>query len=103
MINDLSLGRQAEIKAYAAINGLTESYEKAFSRLERYSQNRCEVNLYNDFAPLSLYFDVTRDGQFVFNGGFIYQGPHDGFGIGSAPSFSVCLDPDSKAGWSIHT
>ncbi|HPW36819.1 MAG TPA: DUF4120 family protein [Syntrophorhabdus sp.] len=103
MINDRSLGRLAEIKAYAVIHGLAESYEKTFSRLERYSQNGCEVNLYSDFAPLSLYFEVTRDGQFVLNGGFIYHGPQDGFGNGSAPSFSVCLDQDKVPGWSIHT
>ena len=36
-----------------------------------------------------------------FNGGMIYHGPHDGFGNGSGPTFSVSLSPTN--GWSIHT
>lgn len=103
MITDLSNGRLDQIKTFAKTHGLNESFNKALARFERYSQNGCEVNLYSDFAPLSLYFEVTRDGQFVLNGGFIYHGPHDGFGNGGAPSFSVSLDPDRVPGWSIHT
>ncbi len=103
MINDLSVGRLAEIKAFATNHGLTESFNRTFTRLARYTQNGCEVNLYNDFAPLSLYFEVTREGQFVSNGGFIFHGRHDGFGNGSAPTFTVCLDQKRVPGWSIHT
>jgi len=103
MITDLSKGRLDEIQAYATKHGLTESFKKAFARLERYSQNSCEVNLYSDFAPLSLYFEVTHDGQLVLNGGFIYHGPHDGFGNGGAPTFSFCLDQNKVSGWAIHT
>lgn len=103
MITDLSIGRLDEIRAYATNHGLTESFNRTFARLENYSAKGCEVNLYTDFAPLSLYFEVTRDGQLVLNGGFIYHGPHDGFGNGGAPSFSVSLDYDRVPGWSIHT
>lgn len=103
MISDLSNGRLDEIRAFAKTHDLTDSFSKTLARLERYAQNGCQVNLYNDFAPLSLYFEVTRDGQFVLNGGFIYHGPHDGYGNGGAPTFSVCLDPDKTPGWSIHT
>lgn len=103
MITDLSNGRLDQIKSFATLKCLTESFERTFIRLENYSAKGCEVNLYTDFAPLSLYFEVTRDGQFVLNCGFIYHGPHDGFGTGSAPTFSVCLDRDSVPGWSIHT
>jgi hypothetical protein len=103
MITDLSNGRLDEIKSFATLKCLTESFNRTFTRLERYTQNGCEVNLYSDFAPLSLYFEVTRDGQLVLNGGFIYHGPHDGFGNGGAPTFSVCLDHDRVPGWSIHT
>jgi len=103
MINDFSNGRLDEIKAYATENDLTESFTRAYSRFEHYSQKGCEVNLYSDFAPISLYFEITRDGEFVLNGGFIFHGQHDGYGNGSAPTFSVCLEAERKAGWSIHT
>ena len=37
----------------------------------------------------------------AYNGGLIYHGPHDRGGDGSAPTFSVNLNPHD--GWSIHT
>lgn len=101
MIIDKSNGRLEQIKAFAKEHDLTESLNRTFSRFERYSD--CEVKLYSDFAPLSLEFIITRDGQFVLNGGFIFHGPHDGFGNGGAPTFSVCVDLDKMPGWSIHT
>ena len=59
----------------------------------------------NDFAPLSFAIlrQSQREGAWLngINGGLIYHGPHDGFGNGSAPSFSVSLS--DKQGWSIHT
>ena len=103
MIKDLSNGRLAEIKAYATEHNLTESLDMTFARFDTYTNCGCEVNLYSDFAPLSLYFEIIRDGQFVLNGGFIFHGPHDGYGNGTAPTFSVCIDPEKTAGWSIHT
>ncbi len=45
--------------------------------------------------------DETPKWSFLYNGGLIYHGPHDGGGNGGAPTFSVCLTPTS--GWSIHT
>jgi hypothetical protein len=103
IITDLSNGRLDEIKAFATTHGLTESFEKTFARLERHSQNGFDVNLYSDFAPLSLYFEITRDEQFVLNGGVIFHGSHDGYGNGGTPTFSVSLEAERKAGWSIHT
>ena len=103
MITDLSNSTFVEIKAYATAHGLTESFSKTFTRFETFSKSGCEVNLYSDFAPLSLYFEITRDEKLVLNGGFIFHGPHDGFGNGGAPTFSVCIDPDKTTGWSIHT
>jgi len=103
MINDFTNGKLAEIKAYATEHHLEESFNKTFARLERYSEKGNEVNLYSDFAPLSLYFEITREGQFVLNGGFIFHGPHDGYGNGGAPTFSVCIEPEKQPGWSIHT
>ncbi|MDI9564892.1 MAG: DUF4120 family protein [Bacteroidota bacterium] len=103
MITDLSNGRFDKIKAFATSNGLTESFQKTFARLEKYSLNGCDVNLYIDFAPLSLYFEIFRDGQFVLNGGFIFHGSHDGYGNGGAPTFSVCIEPERTPHWEIHT
>ena len=103
MINDHTNGKLAEIKAYATEHHLEESFNKIFARLERYSDQGNEVKLFADFAPLSLYFEILRDGQFVLNGGFIFHGPHDGYGNGGAPTFSVSIDPEKQPGWSIHT
>jgi hypothetical protein len=103
MIKDLSNGRLAEIKVYAAEHNLEESLNKTFARFETFSKSGCEVNLYSDFAPLSLYFEIIRDGNFMLNGGFIFHGPHDGYGNGGAPTFSVCIDPERSPHWEIHT
>ena len=61
-----------------------------------------EAWLYLDFAPLSFSFKSRySQGGGVTNGGIIFHGPHDGYGSGAAPSFSVCLNP--TFGWAIHT
>jgi hypothetical protein len=48
-------------------------------------------------------FSIYDDDKLILYGGFIFHGLHDGFGNGGAPTFSVCIDPDDKPGWSIHT
>jgi hypothetical protein len=103
MITDNSNGRFAEIKDFAKENDLMESFNETFSRLKNYSDKGYNVNLYSDFAPLSLEFVIREEGRFVLNGGFIFHGKHDGFGNGGAPSFSVSLSQDKVTGWSIHT
>jgi len=103
MIIDKSNGRLDEIKAFAIEKNLLENFKETFSRFETYTDKGYTVTLYNDFAPLSLYFEITLNEKFILNGGFIFHGPHDGFGSGGAPTFSVCIDPDDKPGWSIHT
>lgn len=103
MITDNSNGRLAEIKAFTKEHDLMESFNETFSRLENYSGKGYEVNLYSDFAPLSLEFVVKEKERFVLNGGFIFHGKHDGFGNGGAPTFSVSLSQDKFTGWSIHT
>lgn len=68
--------------------------------LSNYNNGKCVVKLYSDFALLSLAFTISRDGDMLFNGGLIYQGP----GVpadGSFPSLTVSLD--NKVGWFIHT
>jgi len=103
MIIDKTIGRLDEIKTFAKENNLLENFNNTFSRLKTYSAKGYTVNLYSDFAPHSLYFEITLNEKFILNGGFIFHGPHDGFGSGIAPTFSVCIDPDNKPGWSIHT
>jgi hypothetical protein len=103
MIIDKTNGRLAEIKAFAKEHDLMESFNETFSRLETYSAKGNDVSLYSDFAPLSLEFSISDQGRFVFNGGFIFHGKHDGFGNGGAPTFSVSLSTENKTGWSIHT
>ena len=102
MIIDKTNGRLDEIKAYAKEHDLIESFKEAFARLENYSVKGNDVNLYNDFAPLSLGFSITDQGQFVFNGGFIFHGKHDGFGNGGAPTFSVLFSTEEKTGEYSH-
>jgi len=46
------------------------------------------LSLFSDFAPLSLEFSIYYQGQFVFNGGFIFHGKHNGFRHGGATTFS---------------
>jgi hypothetical protein len=79
------------------------SFTETFTRLETYSDKGYTVALYSDFAPHSLYFEITMNDKLILNGGFIFHSAHDGYGSGGAPTFSVNIDPDNKPGWSIHT
>ncbi len=103
MIIDNSNGRLDEIRTYAKEHDLMESFNETYSRLENYSAKGYQVTLYSDFAPLSMEFSITNEDKLVLYGGFIFHGPHDGYGSGAAPTFSVSLSTDKKAGWSIHT
>ncbi len=103
MIVDNTNGRLDEIKTFAEENNLLENFNNTFSRLETYSAKGYTVTLYSDFAPLSMEFSITDNGKHVLNGGFIFHGPHDGFGSGSYPTFSVSLSTEKEVGWSIHT
>jgi hypothetical protein len=103
MITDNSRGRLDEIKAFAQKNNLLENFKETFSKLENYSDKGYTVTLYSDFAPLSMEFSITENDKLILYGGFIFHGPHDGYGNGGAPTFSVCIDPDDTPGWRIHT
>src|SRR5574338_796701 len=59
--------------------------------------NKQSLFLYKDFAPYSFEFGIPN----VVFGGIIFHGQHDGFGNGSAPTYTVCLN--STNGWSVHT
>lgn len=75
----------------------------ALERLEKWNGDDYEVHLYTDFAPYSFYFLVQNKetSRTRMNGGVIFHGPHDGYGNGGAPTFSVSLT--GTKGWSIHT
>mgnify|MGYP006296935117 CR=1 FL=1 len=103
MITDKSNGRLAEIKAFAKENNLLENFNNTFSRLENYSKQGFNVTLYSDFAPLSMEFSITEQDKLILYGGFIFHGPHDGYGNGGLPTFSVSLSTEREMGWSIHT
>ena len=103
MITDNSHGRFNEIKTFAKENNLLEKFNNTFSRLESYSAKGYTVTLYSDFAPLSMEFSITEDGRAILYGGFIFHGPHDGYGSGGAPTFTVSLSAEKETGWSIHT
>jgi hypothetical protein len=90
------------VKQFAAKVGLLEQLEEKLLYLQNYAGGTCEAVLYKDFAPYSFEFILRKNGQTWFNGGLIYHGPHDNFGDGSAPTFSVSLG-QKEAGWSIHT
>jgi hypothetical protein len=101
---DCSNGRLDEMKAFAARTNQTEQLENVLARLCMREENGrgIKVTIFEDFAPLSLYFVAKYpNGEFAGNGGVIYHGPHDNGGDGSAPTFSVNLTPHT--GWSIHT
>ena|SRR5690554_1296592 len=103
MIINKTNGRLDEIRTYAKENNLEESFNNAFAILEHASKTGYEVTLGADFAPLSLTFSITNNGELVLNGGMIFHGPHDGYGSGGAPTFSVSTSSNKKVGWSIHT
>lgn len=103
MINDKTNGRLDEIKTYATEKNLLENFNKAFSKFENYSAKGYTVQLYEDYAPLSLYFEIYMNEKFTLNGGLIFHGKHDRFGNGGAPTFSVSLSNEKVTGWSIHT
>jgi|WetSurSiteA1Bulk_404760.scaffolds.fasta_scaffold32458_2 hypothetical protein len=106
-MKDLTGGRLDEILRYAERIG-DESLQNCLTRLcqgdkTEYYEEGTETVVMNDFAPKSFYFERrSKDDKIVYlNGGIIYHGPHDGFGSGSAPTFSVSLTPCK--GWEIHT
>jgi hypothetical protein len=103
MITDKTGGRLDQIRSFAKMNNLLENFNNTFSRLEYYANKGYTVTLYADFAPLSMEFFIYDNDRLILYGGFIFHGPHDEYGNGGAPTFSVCIDPDDKPGWRIHT
>jgi hypothetical protein len=91
------------VREFADRTGQRVQFESRLSDLYRYiSAEGYMVILYEDFAPMSFYWEeIGPTGKCSMNGGLIYHGQPDGGGNGSPPTFSFNLTPSN--GWSIHT
>ena len=110
-MKDCTMGDLQKAREFAKKINMLDQFEETLKNLVSREERDTicgkigdtEVELYSDRAPYSFLF-VWRnklDGRVLINGGMIFHGTHDGFGNGSAPTFSVCLTPTN--GWSIHT
>ncbi len=101
MINDQTGGKLQETLEFA--NTIKDnSLKRCIDRLSKVDQEHgTATTIFNDFAPKSFEFVRKKDDKFSGNGGIIYHGPHDGYGSGGAPTFSVCVG--KTKGWAIHT
>ncbi len=102
-IKDLTFGKLDKIKEFAQKNNLTNELNNTLERFKNYADNGMDVELHDDHAPYSLFFVTKRNGITGMCGGMLFHGPHDNGGDGSAPTFSVSLDNNTKPHWSIHT
>jgi hypothetical protein len=76
---------------------LAQSLQNGLSRIAALAEgSQARAELFGDGAPLSF---TWRAGGFM--GGLLFHGPHDGYGSGASPTFSVTLTP--AYGWRIHT
>jgi hypothetical protein len=95
-----------KVEDFAASIGKLSAFYDAILRLVGegvYFGKPARVELFQDFAPASFDFTIAADGQIRMNGGLIFHGPHDGWGSGAAPSFSVSLSDSREARWETHT
>lgn len=108
--NAIASERLGEAMTFAANNGLLQHLLDKLNYLANYghgsSPEYSKCTLYRDFAPLSFTVimamkEPNGDFRHLFEGGFIFHGPADGFGSGAAPTFSVTTEP--TFGWSLHT
>ena len=97
-MKDKTNGRLGEIFEQALETGQEESIVRALASLLRMEREGAEVELYHDFAKLSMQFAVVKDGQCQMNGGVIYHGAP---GESIPDNFTVTMG--KTTGWSIHT
>ena len=89
---------------WAKENDLYDDLKKNLDFLDTYAgKDKTECLLFKDFAPQSFYFLMQKDGKTWFNGSCILHSAHDNGGDGGAPTFFVCLNPDTKPHWQVHT
>ena len=103
-MKDLTEGMLEKELEYAKSIG-NDTLQKCIDRLKQVDDNmETETTICNDFAPRSFYFQrMGINDRESGNGGIIFHGPHDGYGSGSAPSFSVSIDGSKETRWEIHT
>ena len=99
-----------EVRAFAERAGKLEQLKEKLAYLDTYAEHgdrgKTKCILYKDFAPYSFQFTMQErnelgEYQHWFIGGLVFHGDHDGYGSGSAPTLSVCVNPTD--GWSVHT
>lgn len=93
----------AEVCAFAKDAECSEALTRALNRLKTMAGDGIAY-LHKDFAPLSFAFMIVDpNGKRGLVGGLIYSGPGQALD-GSAPTFTVSVDPPSdNHNWSIHT
>jgi hypothetical protein len=101
-----------EVREFARSVGAVAELQRRLDFLANFGGDAAKVRcrLYSDFAPHSFFWRMEYSSlegwQTGLVGGLIYSGP-GAPSDGSAPSFSVSLNPDAAAGrthmWSIHT
>lgn len=103
-MKDLTEGKLNQELEYAKSIG-SDTLQQCIDRLKQVDEKlETETTISNDFAPRSFYFQrMDNNDRHSGNGGIIFHGPHDGYGSGSAPSFSVSLDDNKEIRWQIHT
>ena len=88
----------------ALAHPLSRTFRDCLDRLRQIARNRpgARVKLWTDFAPLSFTFSIMLpEGRSWLHGGLIFHGSHDRGGDGSAPTYSVNVNPTD--GWTLHT
>lgn len=103
MYKDLTDGKLEEAMQFAKIKGLENSLRNCLDGINRHCSPDFDGFLGVDFAPYSFTFAVVNRQTKIckLNGGIIFHGRHNGFGRGSAPTFSVSMS--NEEGWQIHT
>ncbi len=95
---DMCMQFLGDIEDVAIRAKLLTTLQIGFETIARFGSPSQPSRVYQDFAPLSFGWQA---GKGSLAGGLIYHGPHDGFGSGGAPTYSVSID--NVNGWSIHT
>lgn len=97
-VNEMAKEHFTDTKKKAEEMGMLVNFENQMNVLRSIAyNNKSKVILSKDSAPFSFNFFIPG----MYNGGLIFHGSHDGFGSGSAPTFSVTMN--ATRGWSIHT
>lgn len=94
----------SETLEFAKKHGRLQDFLDQVQHVRNIASNHtgARVKFCKDFSPHSFVWVIRKaDGNMVMNGGLIFHGPHDGFGSGQGPTYSVTLNPTD--GWSIHT